>query len=162
MTVTNSFFLGMGTVVLAAGELGQVDGLALLGNTYNNFNMPHNSTIVLDERNNTFKSCKNLVQVANFAPEAVFTTRAVACRKQLKSSGNRFVFDFSDCLLFPHLKITDVSYSVTIEGTGFVQHTARPPSNHTVVVDLSEEVQATVSVSVTQGEFSNGNSPLLR
>ena len=54
ISVADSFFLGMGTIVVAAGNKGTVDGLVIVDNTWENFNMPHNTTIVVDERSHSF------------------------------------------------------------------------------------------------------------
>ena len=54
ISVVDSFFLGMGTIVVAAGSKGTVDGLMIMDNTFANYNMPHNQTVVTDERNASF------------------------------------------------------------------------------------------------------------
>jgi hypothetical protein len=54
ISVVDSFFLGMGTIVVAAGSKGLVDGLMVIDNTWANYNMPRNRTIVVDERENSF------------------------------------------------------------------------------------------------------------
>ena len=44
----------MGTIVIAAGPKAEVDGLMIMDNTWANYNMPHNRTVVCDERNVPF------------------------------------------------------------------------------------------------------------
>jgi hypothetical protein len=61
VSVVDSFFLGMGTIVIAAGTKAQVDGLVVLDNTWANYNMPHNRTIVVDERNGSFRVPRDVV-----------------------------------------------------------------------------------------------------
>ena len=51
----------MGTIVIAAGAKSQVDGLVVLDNTWANYNMPHNRTIVVDERNGSFHAPRDVV-----------------------------------------------------------------------------------------------------
>lgn len=61
VSVVDSFFLGMGTIVIAAGTKSEVDGLVIIDNTWENYNMPHNRTIVVDERNGTFGAPRDVV-----------------------------------------------------------------------------------------------------
>ena len=61
VSVVDSFFLGMGTIVVAAGNKKTVDGLVIVDNTWANYNMPHNRTIVVDERNGSFSTPRDVV-----------------------------------------------------------------------------------------------------
>ena len=71
ISVVDSFFLGGGTLVLAHrtdsksggtdsksggtdGKSGGVNGLIILDNTWANYNMAHNRTVVVDERERPF------------------------------------------------------------------------------------------------------------
>ena len=46
VVVADSFFLGMGTIVVRAGTRGAVDGLVITGNSWTNKNEPSNQTVV--------------------------------------------------------------------------------------------------------------------
>ena len=70
----------------------------------------------------------------------------------------RWEVPFDDALLFPHLPIRGARYSIEVQGSAFAQHAMRPAQNLTAVVATSEAVTGTVTVTVTQGEFSVGNS----
>jgi hypothetical protein len=55
-----------------------VEGLVLMDNTWGNFNMPHNATVVLDERGGSFFSgVKDMIMIGNVATPAKFDARAV-------------------------------------------------------------------------------------
>lgn len=161
VSVSNGFFLGMATVVLRAGSRATVEGLSLMANSWHNANMPHNDTVVLDERGKTFKSVKDLVMLGNVADHDKFTTRAVTVTKSLmKSAAKRWAFDFADSFVFPSIPISSVTYSISIAGSGFARHAARPAVNHTVMVETDEPVDATVTVTASQSVFSVGNGML--
>lgn len=158
VSVSNGFFLGMGTIVLRAGSQGIVEGLSLMANSWHNANMPHNDTVVLDERGQTFKSVKDLVMLGNVADSDKFTTRAVTVSKSLtQTAATRWVFDFADAFVFPSIPINSVTYSISIAGSGFARHAARPAVNQTVMVETDEPVDATVTVTASQSVFSVGN-----
>lgn len=159
VSVTNSFFLGMGTIVLRASPSGGiVDGLSLLANTWSNYNMPHNDTIVLDERTKQFSSVKDLVMLGNFADENKFTARAVRVTKTLMlKNAKRWDFDFRDAFIFPSLAIQSVEYSISIEGSAFARHTARAAVGQMVAVETDEAVNATVTLTASQAQYSAGN-----
>lgn len=161
VSVSNGFFLGMGTIVLRAGSMRMVEGLSLMANSWHNANMPHNDTVVLDERGSTFKSVKDLVMLGNVADHDKFTTRAVTVTKSLaQSAATRWAFDFADSLIFPSIPISSATYSISIEGSGFARHAARPAVGHTVRVETDVPVDATVTVTVSQSLFSVGNDIL--
>lgn len=157
VSVTNSFFLGMGTVVLRA-KAGTLDGLLMMANTWANYNMPHNDTVVLDEGTAAFSSVKDFVMVGNTANADKFTTRAVRVTKTLTlKKAKRWEFNFTDSFVFPSLPIQSAQYSITIEGSSFARHAARPANGHTVAVETDEDVDATVTLTASQVEFSPGN-----
>jgi hypothetical protein len=48
-------------VVVGSGTKAEVDGLMIMDNTWANYNMPHNRTVVVDERNGTFHAPRDVV-----------------------------------------------------------------------------------------------------
>lgn len=83
VSVADSFFLGMGTIVVAAGSKREVDGLMIVDNTWANYNMPHNRTIVVDERNAAFKVPKDVVMLGNVGDKNTMQARAITVTKSL-------------------------------------------------------------------------------
>ena len=163
----DSFFLGGATLVLAPpSQKGpvRVNGLVIIDNTWANYNMPHNTTVVIDERRQKFTQPPlDMVMLGNIgdgrmAPRAITVTRSLYMAKS-----TQWVFDFSDVFLFPSVPIVEATYSITTEeGCAWARHTLRPPKGQTVTVETDVHVSATVTVTATQGEFSVGNRGGLR
>ena len=116
ISVVDSFFLGMGTIVVAAGSKGTVDGLMILDNTFANYNMPHNQTVVTDERNASFsRPPADMVMLGNVGSNTM-AARAVTVTKSLSlKSATRFEFSFANDFVFPNQDIVDVQYSIQID-----------------------------------------------
>ena len=162
VSVADSFFLGMGTIVLCAtAPQSKIEGLVLTDNTWNSVNMPHNATVVLDERHgNAFTSVLDFVMLANIAPKALFDPRATTVTKELSlANATRWDFDFSDVLVFPGVDIVSARYSIEIDGSAFARHAARKPVGQTVAVETDVPVDAKVTITVTQSRFTAGNGP---
>ena len=164
VSVADSFFLGMGTIVLRATEAAShVEGFVFTDNTWQNFNMPHNATFVLDERGgNYFGSVADMVMSANIAPKPVFDAKAVTVTKELAlTNATRWDFNFSDALVFPRIGILSSSYNIEIDGDGvFARHASRKPVGQTVAVETDVPVNAKVTMTVTQASFTAGNGPM--
>mmetsp|Transcript_33534 Transcript_33534/g.55423 ORF Transcript_33534/g.55423 Transcript_33534/m.55423 type:complete len:81 (+) Transcript_33534:1-243(+) len=78
------------------------------------------------------------------------TPMATKARKTLfQKRSSRWVFDFSDVLLFS--EIQQVVYSVISPSKTFFQHLARPPNGTMVVVETSAVVDAEITIDVVQG-----------
>ena len=114
VSVSNSFFLGMGTIVLKSLK-GTIDGLVLTANSWANYNMPANRTIVLDERGGTpFHKVDDLVMTGNVGNDKMLPAAVTATKTLTQASSKRFEFDFSDVFLFPRLGIVSARYSIQI------------------------------------------------
>lgn len=180
VTIMDTFFLGMGNLVVRAEQscppyvhtawcsksLGKIDGFYVSGNTFKNGGkMPANVTVMLDERDRKFGTVKDFVMLGNtpddgkkgntstmlMAPKALRATRSLSLK-----AATRWDFNFSDVLLFG--TISEVRYSITIEGKGaFARHAARPAVGCAVAVETDEPVNATVTLTAIQGEYSAGN-----
>lgn len=70
-----------------------------------------------------------------------------------KENATEWRFDLSDVLLFTHLPIRTVQYSIEIE-EGFARHASRPPVRMVVRVVTDEPVTATVTITVDQSQHS--------
>ena len=183
VTVSDSFFLGMGNLVVRAEptcrpadmhntarrcdqSLGEIDGFVVTGNTWKNGGrMPANATVVVDERGRRFGTVRDLVMSGNLpdlapsrgnAAVPLMAPKAVRATKTLRlQAAKRWDFDFSAALLFD--SIAEVRYSITIEGGAFARHAARPADGLTVAVETDVAVTATVTLTAIQGEYSIGN-----
>ena len=158
VSLTDSFFLGMGTLVLRSAK-GVVDGLLVQDNTWANWNMPSNYTVVLDERSGTpFHSVTDMVMNGNVG-NVKMAARAVRSTRTVELEGaRRFHVDFSKDLVFPNLPIVTAMYSIAIAGQGvFARHAMRPPVGLAVSVETDVPVDASVTVSVSQSNYSAGN-----
>lgn len=130
----------------------------LLANTWNNFNMPHNDTLVVDERGSKFTFISDLVMLGNVAQENMFTTRAVTVTKTLTlTETTSWLFNFTDAFVFPpHVPIKSATYTIEM-AFGFARHTLRPSEGHLVAVETDVPVNGTVTVTASQSLFTNGN-----
>ena len=163
VSVVDSFFLGGGTVVVAAGTLGVVNGLVVTDNTWENYNMGSNVTVVVDERNNnTFAHPPTDMIMAGNVGSSSMAPRAITVTKSLHQAepSTVWAFDFGADFVFPSLPILNVQYSIEIAGGNFARHASRPPSGPTgqqVTVETDVPVVGTVTVTATQGIFTVGN-----
>jgi hypothetical protein len=179
ISVMNTFFLGGGTLVVAAGKKAIVDGLTVMDNTWNQFNsgawVTGNVTLVVDERNGTkFSKVTDVVMLGNIgssAGKASMAPRAVTATQTLTqhTPSTRWEFDFSGVFAFPNLGIVDVQYSIEIGGGesrggesalaagAFARHASRPPVGQRVAVETDVPVVGTVTLTATQGFFTPGN-----
>eukprot|EP00039_Didymoeca_costata_P003178 m.65778 g.65778 ORF g.65778 m.65778 type:complete len:527 (+) comp11761_c0_seq1:96-1676(+) len=159
-SVTNSFFLGMGNLVIKSEITGIVNGLIVESNTWNNFNMPNNYTIVVDERNGPpFTKVTDFVMNGNIGSQTM-QERGVTIGKSITSPmpTTQFLVNFTDDFLFPNIPIKDVIYSVRMnDDHDFVQHYLKGVDSHTVSVEMMTQVNATVYVKATQSKFYPGS-----
>jgi len=160
VSVSNSFFLGMGNIILKATTPASIiNGLALTNNMFGNANMPTNETIVLDEREGRFTEVVDF-SMAGTMPQVdgswhAMKYRGVSAIKTVRCQMcSEFVANFSDVLLFPGLPIVAATYSIAMEGE-ITQHALRPYGvGMTVTVGTAAPVNGTVVISVTQAQSS--------
>ena len=175
ITVANSFFLGMGNIVLEATPAGKgsIDGLAIVENTFGNWNMPSNTTVVVDERSGVlFTSIMDFTMRSNAAcPKmstrgitVVGTSTGGGSKRTSGSKASRFEVDFTEQLVFKHAPMRTTHYMLEVADDGtFVREALRPPgsggssNNFTVAVETDQPVRATASIAVTQSQYRAGN-----
>lgn len=164
VTVADSFFLGMGNIVLVstvAGK-GKVDGLAIVENTFSNWNMPQNTTVVVDERSGMhFTNIMDFTMQSN-AGCPKMSTRGVTVTGTSwpAKTANRFEVSFADQLVFPNAPIRTLRYMLEIAEPGvFVREALRPPhmQNASVAIETDSTVHATATITVTQSSYRAGN-----
>ena len=162
VTVSDSFFLGMGNIVLqstAAGK-GTIDGLSIQSNTFSNWNMPNNLSVVVDERSGThFTSILDFTMGSNAACPKM-TAVGVTVRGssgEASSPSTRFEVDFRGKMVFPNAPIASTHYLLEVEDDGFARQALRPPSNMTVAVVTDVPVRAKATVTVSQSQYRPGN-----
>ena len=93
--------------------------------------MGSNVTVVVDERqNNTFSGPPTDMVMAGNIGSSTMSPRAITVTKSLRQAkpSTVWLFDFEPDFVFPHVGITNVRYSIEIEGNAFARHTSRPPS----------------------------------
>lgn len=157
VSLTDSFFLGMGTLVLRS-TTGVVDGLLVQDNTWANWNMAPNDTVVIDERSGTpFSSVTDFIMNGNVGNNKMSARAVKSTRTVSHESAQKFQADFSRELVFPNLPIVSATYSIAISGDAFVRHAMRPPVGLTVSVETDAPVDASVTVSVSQSNYTAGN-----
>ena len=107
----------------------------------------------------SFCACRSVYGIDGppWDPNTTISTTAVTRKLRLENA-TEWRFDFTDVLLFPHLPITTVQYSITIESEGFARHAARPAEGMVVRVVTDEPVTATVTIHVDQAEHSAGSN----
>ena len=164
MSVVDSFFLGGGTLVLAPRTDGKtlqgVVGTVITDNTWANYNMPANNTVVVDERASLFGDAPiDLIMQGNIGSSTMTPRAVTVTMSRHLPNATSWEFDFTGGLLFPHLPIVDTKYSLMADD-GFPRHASRPPYGPnlqmvSVVTDVP--VSGTVTITVTQGIFTTGN-----
>ena len=120
--------------------------------------------MVVDERAFRFTAVSDLLlhdnmgQRADGSGEPAMAPRAVTATKTVAATAQTFELNFTDVLLFPSLPIVSASYSIAL-GAGFAQHAMRPPAGQLVRVETAVAVDATVTMTVSQANFTIGNGP---
>eukprot|EP00026_Physarum_polycephalum_P007760 Phypoly_transcript_07826.p1 GENE.Phypoly_transcript_07826~~Phypoly_transcript_07826.p1 ORF type:complete len:480 (+),score=49.66 Phypoly_transcript_07826:140-1579(+) len=146
LTIVDGFFLCGGNIILRALTSGHVvQGLVVADNQFDGCG---DQSIILDQSQATFSAVVDTFIVDNMYANGykIIGTSAVG---QVTAESSSFVFNFTEYLLFPFIK--KVQYSVQINTPGvFVQHASRPPTGLIVIVETSQKVNATVTVSVDQ------------
>jgi hypothetical protein len=160
-TVVDSFFLCGGRIVLKAAAKGTAHGFYASGNAFNNDYCPSTGTqtVVANETAAAFTAVRD-VTVAGSMLFGSVTPAGVTASQTLTSATplTSWEFDFTDALVFnpANIPIASVSYSVTLDaGQPLVSHAARKhPSNAKVVVETSQAVTGSVTVTVDQSTRS--------
>lgn len=143
--VQSTFFLET-NLHLKASKKKWIDGLRLHDNTYVHWSQWRKATSSV-ELLGTFDG--GVVEIKDEISRGVPLRVTQASRALRKENATRWLFDFSDVLLFPW--INEVMYSFASEGEGFVSHVARRPVGATVTIEADVPATATVTVEVTQG-----------
>lgn len=143
--VQSTFFLETG-LHLKASKKKWIDGLRLHDNTYVHWSkwrqVPSSVELL-----GTFDG--GVVEIKDETSRGVPLRVTQASRALRRENATRWLFDFSDVLLFP--QIDEVMYSFASEGEGFVSHVARRPVGATVAIEADVPATATVTVEVAQG-----------
>ena len=161
LVISDSYFLAGGHITLRAmPQLHEIKGLSILGNTFRPAAGRAGPTIVLDETRANFTKVLDMTVTGSvygidgpvWDPNTTIGTTAVT-RTLRKEHATEWRFDLSDVLLFTHLPLRTVQYSIEIE-TGFARHASRPAVGMVVRVVTDEPVTATVTLTVDQSLHS--------
>jgi len=151
LTISDSFFLCGGNVVLKATEKHtSILGLNIIGNQ---FDVCHNTSVMLDEREAKFTTVQDTIIQGNMLSSSYSTGSTQASASLRLENSTKWHFDFSKILLFQSIK--HVTYSIEIENGEFTMHASRKPVGNTVDVETSHPVTATVEIHVDQSEPSH-------
>lgn len=151
VSVSDSFFLGAGNIVLEAhGSSAKINGLSIINSQFNNYNMPENDTIVIDERDGQFINMTQ-VTIEDMMVNGMYsrTTRATLSKVLV---GKTVEFDFSNVLVLPKLGFPEQSVQLrsVISGNSFARFAVRPPVESKIRVDADESCNATLTLTVDQ------------
>mmetsp|Transcript_72844 Transcript_72844/g.193236 ORF Transcript_72844/g.193236 Transcript_72844/m.193236 type:complete len:559 (-) Transcript_72844:88-1764(-) len=150
--VQSTFFLET-NLHLKASKKKWIDGLRLHDNTYVHWSQWRevNSSVELE---GNFEG--GVVEIKDEISRGIPLRVTQASRTLRRENATRWLFDFSDVLLFPW--ISEVMYSFASEGEGFVSHVARRPVGATVAIEADVPATATVTVEVAQGAHKFGKA----
>jgi len=143
--VQSTFFLET-NLHLQASKKNWIDGLRLHDNTYVHWSRWRKANSSVELLGN-FDG--GVVEIKDETSRGVPLRVTQASRALRMENATRWLFDFSDVLLFPW--INEVMYSFASEGEGFVGHVARRPVGTTVAIEADVPATATVTVEVAQG-----------
>ncbi|EEF30245.1 conserved hypothetical protein [Ricinus communis] len=147
LTITNSFFLGDGFVLLKSIN-GVLKGINIVDNMFSGSNKDID-IVQLDESSGPFTQIDQVVVDRNNVKG--MKLRATVARDSVQGTGISWTLDFNPVLLFPNL-IDHVQYSLLIENlTSFPNYALRSISENRVVIQSDSPVPARVFVSVNQG-----------
>ncbi|KDP30156.1 hypothetical protein JCGZ_18189 [Jatropha curcas] len=149
LTITNSFFLGDGFIVLKSIN-GVAKGVTVVDNTFSGNNKGID-IVQLDESNGSFKDIDQVIVDRNNVRG--MNLRATVARESVQGNGTSWTVDFSPVLLFPDL-INHVQYSFRAIGNSFPNYALRNVSENRVVIESDVDVEARVFVTVNQGQTS--------
>jgi len=138
--VVESTFFYFGHVTLKAGHQARINGLTLRFNHYNT-----QQSVVLEGNFTNIKS-------VSIQEEVDWAKTTLASQRLDLTNATEFAFDFSEQLLFP--TIDRISYTLASSASlsnGGVSHMAHPPNGTRVTVVTSEPIDATVYMTVEQG-----------
>ena len=163
--VENTFFLGGGTLVLKANAASsEIQGLNVMNSIYSIGNFYQNvSTIELDEAKGKFTKVENMIvkgiQMNEGSRKYSLKTSSTK-RSMTLMNATKWVFDFSDVLLFENIGIQDVDYTMKMDEDSvnkFVQSSLtinEKNGNAQVVTIMTDKpCDATVYVNVDQSVY---------
>eukprot|EP01084_Bolivina_argentea_P294511 506753_1 len=168
LSVENSFFLaGGGVVFKAESPHEQIRGFNFVDSIYTIGKYKYNaSTILVDESNgNMFSLISNVVisgfqMNGNYGVKNKYFLKTTATERVLtQMNSTKWIFDFNDVLVFKHVGIAKIDYSLKIGKNSlnrFVQHYAmidEETDNKTVIIYTDKPCDATVFLSVDQSTY---------
>jgi len=144
LTVSNSFFLGDGNVVLKSVK-GVIKSVNIVDNLFSGGGQG-TEIVRLDETNGGFTDVDGVVVERNGVDGMVI--KSTVAKATVKGNDTSWTVDFSSVLLFRD-RIDHVLYSLQAE-SGFPNHALRNVSGNRVVIEADVAVPATVHVAVDQ------------
>ena len=155
-SVTDSFFLCGGRLVLKAGAAGSAAGVYAVGNQFHNSYCAHtgDQSIVTDVSERPFTGVTDVTIAGNMVSAPTITNVGVRVTRTVSPDHptNQFTVDFTGVLLFDvsDVPIRTIEYSLTVHGQPLVPHAARPAKGAVVTIETTQPVSGTVTVTVDQ------------
>ncbi|XP_050235088.1 polygalacturonase QRT3 [Mercurialis annua] len=147
LTITNSFFLGDGFILLKSIN-GIAKGINIVDNMFSGSNKGID-IVQLDESSGRFNDIDQIVVDRNIVRG--MELKATIARQSVQGNGISWTFDFNPILLFPNL-INHVQYTLLNENTSyFSNHALRSVDKNRVMIQSDSPVLARVFVTVNQG-----------
>ncbi|XP_065852119.1 polygalacturonase QRT3 [Euphorbia lathyris] len=147
LSITNSFFLGDGFVVLKSIN-GVARGITIADNMFAGSNKGID-IVQLDESNGSFREIEQVFVERNVVKG--MNGRSTVASDSAEGNGTIWTVDFSRSLLFPDL-INHVQYSLlNFDFNLFPKYALRNVSDNRVVIQSDVPVSGRVFVSVSQG-----------
>lgn len=144
LDITNSFFLGDGTITLKSGQKKIVKGVNIVDNAF----AGSGRGVPIIQLDGSFDTVEQTVVDRNNANG--MSLKSTVAKGTVQGNGTTWTIDFSPFLLFPN-RIHHVQYSFyTPVESSFPRHALRNVANNKVVIESDVAVPATVAVSVDQ------------
>ncbi|GLJ39080.1 hypothetical protein SUGI_0796770 [Cryptomeria japonica] len=144
LEITNSFFLGDGTITLKSGQKKVVKGVNIVDNAFSG----GGNGVPIVQLDGSFDTVEQTVVDRNNAYG--MSLKSTVARGTVQGNGTTWTVDFSPFLLFPnHIQHVQYSFYNPVESS-FPRHALRSVANNKVVVESDVAVPATVAVTVDQ------------
>ena len=163
VNIVNTFFLGGGKLKLnAVDDNTQIHSLTVMNSIYNQGNNNDNlPTIVVNETNGTFILLENTI-IYGIQIHGLYQYRSTNAERELTlKNSTKWIFDFSDILVFPgkNIGIQKIDYTISILPSSMNQfvmsNVVKNDTNPRSVAVLTDKpCDATVYIKVAQSKFN--------
>ena len=162
ISIEDTFFLGGGTLRLKTNKNNaEIQSFNFKDSNYQigHYDGPIKSTVMLDTTEGKFAQVTNVVIDGIQIHNGAYQLKSTKTKKSLTMMDtNKFVFNFTDDLLFDNMGINEIDYSIKMNSNStnkFVQHAAFVDDKNPLIVTVETDkiCSGTVYISVDQSVY---------